>query len=593
MDDCVVSLLNFNSFIIHLFILSIIIHKDPSARRAVASALRAIAVRASNQFGDGGGKNVWIKYVLPLAFISRHDDCKEVASRFVEIWEEGGQAARLSESVSFGIPLQEAILPYMTKALVHSLEDVSWAQRRIACASLIELVDTNILGPAPRALDGNTTASSELITRSKIRAVASYYILNACVRLIINTRVWTGKSELVKTVAKIVGTWAQHGASIGVREDRLFGFEVSEESEDRCPWVPVKISSTMDDLFENDKWFVCGSESEFHDEEAMDIASNASMGPDVTMQTDIIGDETDIDFDEGDDMLDVNENVENIIANGNGKTGSDHLREERKSLMFSGLCKLLLQQGLPGSSDDHNKFFENDHLSYRAACVASLSSILDTVPTDVFTQEVQYIYKMVAPVLVSILEGQAVDEHKVPPLIIAKCFDCMSSVLFLGIDDACFNELMEVKDLNQLFLDNCGLKQSAWTVREATGKAVAKFITNVSPRVIKKMEFIENIVKCTQLCLKDKKFWKVRLAGLRILLALCVRTSPKQTTRNMGLGKASLERSASEKERQIITESILPYKEQILAIARSSLSDNEAQVTKVASEILSEIAWWP
>ena len=48
--------------------------KDPSTRKAAAAALRAIAVRASNQFTDGGSKDIWIRKILPLAYIGKFDE---------------------------------------------------------------------------------------------------------------------------------------------------------------------------------------------------------------------------------------------------------------------------------------------------------------------------------------------------------------------------------------------------------------------------------------------------------------------------------------------------------------------------------------
>ena len=51
--------------------------------------------------------------------------------------------------------------------------------------------------------------------------------------------------------------------------------------------------------------------------------------------------------------------------------------------------------------------------------------------------------------------------------------------------------------------------------------------------------------------------------------------------------------SAADSEKQLIMESILPYKEKIVDLARKSLADNESQVTATASKITLTMSWWP
>lgn len=59
------------------------------------------------------------------------------------------------------------------------------------------------------------------------------------------------------------------------------------------------------------------------------------------------------------------------------------------------------------------------------------------------------------------------------------------------------------------------------------------------------------------------------------------------------LGAGSLGSSSADLERQLVLEALLPHKEKIMKMARSSLSDSEAKVTSMASEVCSAIAWWP
>ena len=99
---------------------------DPATRKAAASALRAIAVRASDQFEDGGSKNVWERIVLPLSFIGQRDE--SIGSMWKEVWQDGGQVAALSlknESM-YNCQPEEKLLPHLVASLIEALNDVSW-----------------------------------------------------------------------------------------------------------------------------------------------------------------------------------------------------------------------------------------------------------------------------------------------------------------------------------------------------------------------------------------------------------------------------------------------------------------------------------
>jgi hypothetical protein len=46
-------------------------------------------------------------------------------------------------------------------------------------------------------------------------------------------------------------------------------------------------------------------------------------------------------------------------------------------------------------------------------------------------------------------------------------------------------------------------------------------------------------------------------------------------------------------EKQLTLEALLPHKEEMLRLVRSSLSDTESKVTALSSEILGNMVWWP
>ena len=78
----------------------------------------------------------------------------------------------------------------------------------------------------------------------------------------------------------------------------------------------------------------------------------------------------------------------------------------------------------------------------------------------------------------------------------------------------------------------------------------------------------------------------IRLAGLELLEGIVGRAGVA-TTSNLGGG------SEKEQEKQLVLESLLPEKERIVKLCKSTLADSEAKVTALSSSILSSMAWWP
>ena len=71
-----------------------------------------------------------------------------------------------------------------------------------------------------------------------------------------------------------------------------------------------------------------------------------------------------------------------------------------------------------------------------------------------------------------------------------------------------------------------------------------------------------------------------RQAGLELLLALVNRVGKQRV-------------GASDQDRHLLLEAVLPYKETIVSLAHQSLTDNESQVTATASSITLVTGWWP
>lgn len=148
-------------------------------------------------------------------------------------------------------------------------------------------------------------------------------------------------------------------------------------------------------------------------------------------------------------------------------------------------------------------------------------------------------------------------------------------------------------EITNLFKINSGTSQSAWTVREAAALAAAKLVKRGNYELLKRISITEDLLACTSQCLKDRKFWRVRLAGLQVVLSFCLRVRSLRPIGNIGMGSQP-ERSIIDGDKsQLLFEAILPFKERFAEFARASLSDKEAPVTAAASEIMKCIAWWP
>ena len=541
---------------------------DPKARVAAAAALRAIAVRASNQFGYGGSNDIWMRRVLPMAYVGRGDP--DAGSLFEEVWDEGGQVANLSETGPFAMLLEEKILPNLTKALIGALNDVSWERRVMACASLNDLCKKNILSPGPRTSSHDIYAQEDLRQRDSIRAESSKSILITCVGLIVKNRVWEGKSDLVETTASIASSWVSSSF-----EECKMNFDSNPISQDNFVW---------DDLFVGDSWFKNLNNDLVKNE---DNTIEEDANPEATENGVKDEEMTDIENDMNDEILDI-ENDEDDEDD----VDDDERAESSVShpVTLSGLCRVFLQQGIKPSSEVKNSiFYSTDALSFRAASMRSLALLLKSLDN---MKSLEHLNTNITPSLISMIKGNGevyfhhghrdfVDD-KLPPLIIARAIDCLGSLMWKGMKYNDHNAYSSIQLLGTLLSKNCGEAQPAWTVREASATAMSKLALCANWAELTNIELINIFIKCSQSCVKDKKFWKVRFAKLKSLKCLCSRS--KRGT--------SINRSDTNEE-QLILEALLPLKEEMLKMAKSHLTDTESSVSAISSEIITSMAWWP
>ncbi len=530
-------------------------NNNPSLRRAAAATVRAIVVRATNHLKDGGPRDVWRKKVLPIAFIGRKDDDSKVAALWNEVWDEGGTAVSLSGDDTFGVMLQEQLLPYLASAILSALRSPSWSNRREACAVITELVEANILSPAPRSTSQKLAQDERFKQRSKVSSI----LLNECVKIIRRNRIWDGKGDVCSAASQIAAKWTGVAPLDGAADSHF----------DACSCAPMIFRADVESLFEGDNWFkgaeqsntdieeTGDSECEQHDEVPGQNAEDAAL--------DMSGEQ---EFDEDD--------AEQQNSSDNELAGSD-IGYGMQSVTLVGLCRILAEQGLRSGGSREGR------LPYRVAAFSALSALLKSVvpdeSSDLYNSIVQhqsYVYNAIAPGLFAFASGESSGEEKPAPVLVARALECLASAMYHGVGSG--SECNDSVVLLKFFSLSTGNTQPAWTVRQMAALAASSLIAKTSSNVVSRNDTILTILECSSQALKDKKFWKVRAAGLELLLSLVNRVK---------------QRGQNDPENRLVMEAILPYKEKIVGIARKSLSDNESQVTAAASKLTVAMNWWP
>lgn len=567
---------------------------DPAARRAAAAALRSIASRASNQLSDGGSNDIWCTRVLPMAYIGQREE--DIGTLWKEVWDEGAQATNSLgvDGVSCNLNPQEKLLPFLIKSITDALDDVSWNRRLTACCALKELSET-ALAPLPQPIHNSSQASKDFILRMKRRAKASSSVLFTCTMLIVKSRIWDGKANLVKVTSKIAGNWAST-VKVGLKNAYT-----KDGLENEFSNIPVVGVNAWNDLYQNDGWFLRHTVDMLDQENG----STKDKSKELSKEEECKLEDKMLDFDEADNML-RNEDTEDEMINSSPElVDTNKSKSPSSPLLISGLCRVLLEEAIPPCGKSHSIFYDSDALPYRASVLQGLEELLKGTRVDPKNLAVglendfsMFLYDKVAPFLISMIEGHecifpsqvsAEEEGKPPPLIIARSIACLSAAMWNQMHKtSSANPFSDVGLLAKLFALNCGGGQAAWTIREASALAAATLTLKAQSLYLRKLECIESLLDCTVFCLRDKKFWRVRHAGLALLLCLCQRAGKSNDRIH-----AARSLPSSSDEDHLMLEALLPYKEKILQISRSSLRDSESKVAAIATNISNHTAWWP
>ncbi|GMI11930.1 hypothetical protein TrLO_g5744 [Triparma laevis f. longispina] len=198
------------------------------------------------------------------------------------------------------------------------------------------------------------------------------------------------------------------------------------------------------------------------------------------------------------------------------------------SLSYLGLCKLMVGQSNKTSTASFS-------LTYRVAALEALAKIVGAFSD-----------KKKQAVWTELTSTLALDED-LKPVLVAKRVVCTKELIYAGIDG------VEGLALKYQTLS----KHSAWTVREASCLFVGKLAELAGGLDRRVMTVLNDIVVTT---LKDRKYAKCRVAGLKILKSL--------------LGRAEREK-----------EFLLPFVEGWEKVIKRSMGEENIGVTGVASEV--------
>ena len=463
-------------------------NEDPGARKASAAAIRAIAVRASEHFADGGASDEWRRHILPVSFLGRKDPDEAVASLWSEVWDEGGSVSRLAgdnRGDGFGTCLEEILLPHLVKECVRALRDVAWSRRIAGAHALSDLSKKGILAPVPRSTR-NQFITENTMSRAEVRADATLVLLIECVVILRKPRIWTGKSEVLKATVDMASQWVSAEAAEDADDSVLYGWRDTEG----CTRKPIEMQNLGDsnnDLLKGDGWFGRDQQLQSEVEEKQDSRPTEDTDDDTSP-------DVPLDF----------KNCDEVVSEVEGTSDVEMDDAETKlPLQFIGLCRLLISQAtlqVRSSSDDL--------LPYRIEALRGFQTLLHSLPSNEASENIKrHIYSRMSGTFRQLIVPENTDGGAVAPVITAGAIKSLSSCFWAGMGSDFDVDTIE---LIEMLKSVGGSGQPAWTIREASVLGVGKIIELCCFKDLRKHKVISLAVDCAQRGLQDRRFWKVR-----------------------------------------------------------------------------------
>lgn len=242
------------------------------------------------------------------------------------------------------------------------------------------------------------------------------------------------------------------------------------------------------------------------------------------------------------------------------------------AMSIVGLCRFLVQESLLGTRGP-NQIVSEELLPYRLSALKGFGNLSQNRGNSAYTKT--SILSVWSADLFPVLQAQTARdvEKKEPPVLIAAMLQSWANCFYLGLGTGSPLEAdhpqVIIETLFEFGRDN---GTWAWTVRQAAGKSVAALVNCCDTRCLCRPKFVDKVFPLANSSSKDRKYWKVRLSGLEILEAVVNRAN---------------------KETRTLLDALLPYKEEILRMAKESLADSESRVTALASVVIRNMATWP
>lgn len=458
---------------------------DPVSRKAAASAIRAIAVRASGHMSDEKSAEAWRKRILPVAFIGRKDADTKIASIWNEVWDEGSGVDGSGEGESFGTRLEETILPFLVNECMRALDDVSWSRRVAGATALGDLSSLGVLAPVQRSAGASTEAQT---ARARYRSEYASKSLHQCLNVLIKPKLWTGKADVLKATVDIATKWATAEASRDKDEQVLYGWRKSAG----CPWKPLFVSSeSSHDLFVGDSFFLSHNDIETENEEDKAVDDTPSEG-------------------ENDNKIDF-EKCDADLAEGDEELRVDSEMPSNAPVCFLGICRLFIDKAAHASQS-----VSDESLPYRVSAFQGFRSLMQSIPRERVDVR-ERVFQMVAADVTKIVQGSD-SSDKQAPVLVAGALNALASSFWIGIGSS--DSDVDVAALATTLKDVGGDQQPAWTVREASCLSVADLASACSVECLRQHVVVATIIEGAKQGLKDRKFWKVRYV-LSVTAAIC------------------------------------------------------------------------
>jgi proteasome component ECM29 len=457
-------------------------NEDQASKRAAASAIRAIAVRSSHHMRVGGDADVWRRRVLPVAFLGRHDEDAKVAALWDEVWNEAGAVRECTDPnrESFGSRMEEVLLPFLVSEAVVALNDVAWVRRRSGARAIKDLCQVGVLGP----LESASLTCTDVV-RDRYRSSASSDALRACVQVLSQPRLWSGKALILQTAIELASKWVDFAAEGRVGTNEMMHAQEETDSIEMSS-KPIAVTATSEsDLFSGDEWFILdlGDGTQSMEDEVPVPLETGTITSDSPLASAFEQDEMALESEDPPDEIRVTTHASILQAS---------------PLTFCGLAKLILRQAALQASSDAR--LSDEALPYRVAALQGLQNLMIALPFSPANDNLRsVVYNRSKDDLVSTIKN---DDS--PPVVVAAALGALSSMVWCGFGTDEPDALDELASLASL------RKSQAWSVREASSICVVALVLNSHSPWLRQHKTMALLIQSASDALRDQKYWRVR-----------------------------------------------------------------------------------